>query len=63
MPTVRAFNSCQTSALLGKGGWGPEVNKFEQVSSDGHQILLAGKEGIPVQWDPILEGGPWVPVQ
>ena len=25
-------------------GVGPQVNKFEPVSSDGHQMLLAGSE-------------------
>ena len=38
------FNIChQMSALL---GWGcPEVNKFESVSSDDHEMLLAEEEG------------------
>ena len=26
------------------GGVGPQVNKFEPVSSDGHQMSLAGGE-------------------
>ena len=26
---------------------GPQVNKFEQVSSDGHQMSLAGGAGFP----------------
>ena len=25
------------------GGGGPQVSKFEEVSSDGHQISLAGE--------------------
>ena len=29
----------------GGGGVGPQVNKFEQVSSDDHQISVAGKDG------------------
>ena len=31
------------------GGVGPQVNKFEQVSSDGHQMSLAGgrAEAVP----------------
>ena len=40
----------QMSALVGIGG--PEVNKFEQVSSDGHQMSLA--KGMVL-------GGPEVP--
>ena len=31
------------------GGWGPQVNKFEQVSSLGHQMSPAGG---PEQWGP-----------
>ena len=28
--------------------WGcPQMNKFEQVSSDHHQMLLAGGDGVP----------------
>ena len=27
---------------LGEGGWGPQINKVEQVSSDHHQMSLAG---------------------
>ena len=27
------------------------MNKFEQVSSDGHQMSLA--QGVPVQWCPM----------
>ena len=44
------FNSHQMSVLV---AWILEVNKFEQVSCDGHQMLLAGgREGVgrgPVQ--------------
>ena len=29
-------------STAGEGGGRPEVNNFEQVSSDGHQISLAG---------------------
>ena len=29
------------------GGWCPKVNKFEQVSSDGNQMSLAGGDGAP----------------
>ena len=32
--------------LMGRG-WGPRVNKFKQVSSDGHQMSLAGGAGFP----------------
>ena len=44
LPTVRASvvaTRCQS--VLGEGAvqWGP-VNKFEQVSSDGHQMSLVG---------------------
>ena len=38
------------SAVVKKGG--PEVKKFEQVSSDGHQVSLAGGP---------LPGGPKIP--
>ena len=34
------------SALV--GGMGPPVNKFEQVSSDSHQMLLVGEPGCGV---------------
>ena len=34
-------------------GGGPEVNKFEQVSSDGHQMPQGQGQGIPVQWGPM----------
>ena len=37
------FNNDQMSAPVGVR---PEVNKFEQFSSDGHQMSLAG---VPVQ--------------
>ena len=39
LPTVRALvaTPCQY-----QWGLGPETNKFEQVSSNGHQLLLAG---------------------
>ena len=44
------FNSHQMSVLV---AWILEVNKFEQVSCDDHQMLLAGgREGVgrgPVQ--------------
>ena len=30
-------------------GRGPEVNKFEKVSSDGHHMSLAGGGGFPVE--------------
>ena len=40
--------------MLAPGG--PEVSKFEQVSSDGHQMSLAGGSGNPVQWGPTLKG-------
>ena len=41
-----------------RGGGGPEVNKFEQVSSVGHQMSLAGGEGggFHVQRGPMSEG-------
>ena len=38
---------------------GPQVNKFEQVSSDGHQISLAGdcmSDGGIVQWGLMQHG-------
>ena len=28
------------------GGSGPQVNRFEQVSSDGHHLSLAGGPGL-----------------
>ena len=46
------------SALEKPGG--PEVNKFEQISSDGHKMSLA--EGVPVQRGP-MSGRGGVPVQ
>ena len=36
----------------------PQVNKFEQVSSDGHQISLAGSEGVPCLGVRDSAGGP-----
>ena len=41
LPTVLAsvVTRCQTHG--GRGG-GPQVNKFDQVSSGGHQMSLAG---------------------
>ena len=35
------------SVLVGEGG--PQINKFEQLSNDGHQMSLAGKAGV-VGW-------------
>ena len=37
----------QMSALMWEGG--PEANKFEQVFIDGHQMSIAGWEGVPVK--------------
>ena len=49
------FNSHQILALVGEGGsyW---LNKFEQVSSEGHQMSLAGVPcgGVGQRW-----GGGW----
>ena len=41
------FSGHQMSVLLG----GPQVNDFEQVSSDGHQMSLTGEQGwgVPLQ--------------
>ena len=50
------LDSHQMSAPVGSGGGGYEVNKFEQVSSDGHQMSLAGK-GFLYSKVPCLEGG------
>ena len=66
LPTVRASAaSCQYW-----WGGGPQVNKFEQVSSDGHQMPLAGAGAWGYQgwgWDgsPMLDiqGGGRGPVQ
>ena len=38
-----SFDSCHQMLALVKGD--PKVNKFEPVSSDGHQMSLAGEEG------------------
>ena len=39
------------------GGGCPLVNKFEQVSSDDHQMLLAGGVGAVGPMSDVLEGG------
>ena len=36
------FNNNQMSVQVGEGVVDPEVNKFEQVSSDDHQLSLVG---------------------
>ena len=35
-------------------GGGPQVNKFDEVSSDGHQVSLTGKLG-PEGWGPMSD--------
>ena len=45
------FSSHQVSEVVE----GPEVNRFEQVSSDGCQMSLVG--GVPVQWGHMSRGG------
>ena len=43
LPTVRvSLATTWCRYWLGVGGVGPEVNKFEQVSSDDHQMSVAG---------------------
>ena len=43
-----ADHMCVNSHQMSASVWGcPEVNKFEQVFSDGHPMSLAGG---PVQW-------------
>ena len=41
----------QCPSDVSTSGGGPEVNKFEQVSIDAHQMLLPG--GGAVQWGPM----------
>ena len=39
---------CSNTRCQHVGVWGwPDVNKLEQVSSDGHQISLAGGPVVP----------------
>ena len=47
---------------LGWEGVGPQVNKFEQVSSDDHQMSVPGEGGVGTQvpyLGPISGGGGW----
>ena len=62
LPTVRALvaNTRYQYCCLYVWGWGgPEVNKFEQVSSDDHQMSVEG-EGVGTQVS--CPGGTHVPV-
>ena len=63
-PTCQPYSSNKMSA---QGGEVPQVNKFEQVSSLGHQMSLARAKGtstvgsyfwrrVPVQWN-LMSGG------
>ena len=42
-PTIRASIATRCQQWLGKG---PKVNKFEQVSSLGHEMSLAGRGAL-----------------
>ena len=42
MRTTRSSTMCASAIKCQHWGWGPQVNKSEQVSSLGHQMLLAG---------------------
>ena len=56
VPPTCADHTFFTTRCQHQWGRGPEVNKFEQVSSDGYQMSLAGgQEGPEV---PCLEGNP-----
>ena len=60
-PTLHAsVGSHRMSALVGVGErsykWGPQANKFEQVSSLGHQEGL-GQDPVWVVVGPCMEGG------
>ena len=48
------FSGHQMSVIW---GWGPQVNKFEEVFSDGYQVSLAGDPMSDVQREP-GPGGP-----
>ena len=63
MRTVRLPTTCvlvATTRCQYRWGIGLQVNKFEQVSSDDHQMSVAGRKGYPcpntlwvmVTWDP-----------
>ena len=56
LETVYASVSVATARCLFLGGWGigPQMNKFEQVSSDHHQMSLAGGAGVGPQ---VLKAG------
>ena len=41
-PLVPTVSASIATRCQHRGGGGSEVNMFEQVSSDGHQVLLAG---------------------
>ena len=47
LPTIHALATQCQYCWEGVGGWAPQVNKFEQVSSGGHQMSLA-------EWVPCL---------
>ena len=42
LPTVRSLIVSSVRVCVGGGGLGPPVNKFERVSSDGHQMSVVG---------------------
>ena len=45
LPTIHALVATRCHYWYG----GPQVNKFEQVSSDDHQISLAGRVGLGLE--------------
>ena len=58
LPTVRA--SMATRCQYRWEGWlgtGVQVNKFEQVVSDGHQVSLAGEEVVGGSTSDVGRGG------
>ena len=48
LPTVRVLMAT-TRSQGGAVGVGPQVNKFEQVSSDDHQMSVAGGRRVGPQ--------------
>ena len=46
LPTARASVTMPPDVIISGVGWGPQVNKFEQATSDCHQMSLAGAGAV-----------------
>ena len=51
------FSGHHWVSVLVRRGVGPQVNKFEQVSHDNHQVSVAGRKGEGVGTQVLGRGG------